>query len=221
MPTRNDHQLVTSAAIQLDIQGMTCASRAARIEKQLNSIDGVDATVNYATGQAHVDRSDDISVDQLITAVGQAGYASTPPRTADDVADHDGADDSDRELAAFRRRVIITAALSLPVIITAMVPVWQFPGWQWVSLALTLVVVGWSAWPFHRAALVNLRHRNATMDTLISIGTLAATGWSIYALILARRAGSASPTRLSSASPGTARPPISILKRRWVSPPSS
>lgn len=79
--------------------------------------------------------------------------------------------------------MIITAALSLPVIITAMVPVWQFPGWQWVSLALTLVVVGWSAWPFHRAALVDLRHRNATMGTLISIGTLAATGWSIHALI--------------------------------------
>ncbi|HEU4909935.1 MAG TPA: heavy metal translocating P-type ATPase [Propionibacteriaceae bacterium] len=161
--------------IELDVQGMTCASCAARIEKKLNRLEGVNATVNYATEKATVHLSSGTTAQTLIETIEQTGYGATLPA--------ESPRDPDLELRQLRRRLIITAALSLPVIMIAMVPAWQFPWWQWISFALTCVVVIWGAWPFHRATLLNLQHGNATMDTLISIGTLAAFGWSAYALL--------------------------------------
>ncbi len=154
---------------------MTCASCAARIEKKLNRLEGVNATVNYATEKATVHTGSGTTAQTLIQTIEQTGYHATLPA--------ESPRDPDLELRQLRRRLIICAVLSLPVIMIAMVPAWQFPWWQWVSFALAGVVVIWGAWPFHRATLLNLRHGNATMDTLISIGTLAAFGWSAYALL--------------------------------------
>jgi P-type Cu+ transporter len=161
--------------IQLDVQGMTCVSCAGRIEKKLNRLEGVNATVNYATEKATVHAGKGTTAQTLIQTIEQTGYHATLPA--------ESPRDPDQELRQLRRRLIICAVLSLPVIMIAMVPAWQFPWWQWVSLVLAAVVVTWGAWPFHRATLLNLRHGNATMDTLISIGTLAAFGWSAYALL--------------------------------------
>jgi Cu+-exporting ATPase len=161
--------------IELDVQGMTCASCAARIEKKLNRLEGVNASVNYATEKATVQAGSGTTAQTLIEIIEQTGYGASLPA--------ENPRDPDRELHQLRRRLTITAVLSLPVIMIAMVPAWQFPWWQWISFALTGVVVIWGAWPFHRATLLNLQHGNATMDTLISIGTLAAFGWSAYALL--------------------------------------
>ena len=161
--------------IELDVQGMTCASCAARIEKKLNRLEGVNATVNYATEKVTAHVGSGTTAQTLIETIRQTGYGATLPA--------ESSRDPDLELRQLRRRLIITAALSLPVIMIAMVPAWQFPWWQWISFALSCVVVIWGAWPFHRATLLNLQHGNATMDTLISIGTLAAFGWSAYALL--------------------------------------
>ncbi len=166
---------VALQTIELDVQGMTCASCATRIEKKLNRLEGVNATVNYATEKATVHAGKGTTVQTLIQTIEQTGYRATPPA--------ESPRDPDQELRQLRRRLIICAVLSLPVIMIAMVPAWQFPWWQWVSFVLAAVVVTWGAWPFHRATLLNLRHGNATMDTLISIGTLAAFGWSAYALL--------------------------------------
>jgi len=160
--------------IELDVQGMTCASCAARIEKKLNRLEGVNATVNYATEKATVHAGTSTTTQTLIETIEKTGYHATLPA--------ESPRDPDLELRRLRRRLIITAALSVPVIMTAMVPAWQFPWWQWISFALTCVIVTWGAWPFHRATLLNLQHGNATMDTLISLGTFAAFGWSAYAL---------------------------------------
>src|SRR6188472_991158 len=161
--------------IELDVQGMTCASCATRIEKKLNRLEGVSATVNYATEKVTVQVASGTTAQALIETIEKTGYGATLPA--------ESPRDPDLELRQLRRRLIITAAMSLPVIVIAMVPAWQFPWWQWISFALTCVVVIWGAWPFHRATLLNLQHGNATMDTLISIGTLAAFGWSAYALL--------------------------------------
>ena len=161
--------------IELDVQGMTCASCAARIEKKLNRLDGVNATVNFATEKATVHVGSGTTAQALIETIEKTGYQATLPAQS--------LRDPDLELRQLRRRLLITAALSLPVIMIAMVPTWQFPWWQWLSFVLTGVVVIWGAWPFHRATLLNLQHGNATMDTLISVGTLAAFGWSAYALL--------------------------------------
>jgi Cu+-exporting ATPase len=160
--------------IELDVQGMTCTSCAARIEKKLNRLEGVNATVNYATEKATVHAGSSTTTQTLIETIEKTGYHATLPA--------ESPRDPDLELRRLRRRLVITAALSLPVIMTAMVPAWQFPWWQWISFALTCVVVTWGAWPFHRATLLNLQHGHATMDTLISLGTVAAFGWSAYAL---------------------------------------
>jgi len=165
---------VAVQTIELDVQGMTCASCATRIEKKLNRLEGVNATVNYATEKATVHAGKGTSAQTLIETIEKTGYHATLPA--------ESPRDPDLELRRLRRRLIITAALSVPVIMTAMVPAWQFPWWQWISFALTCVVVTWGAWPFHRATLLNLQHGNATMDTLISLGTFAAFGWSAYAL---------------------------------------
>ncbi len=160
-------------SIELDIDGMTCASCAARIEKKLNKVDGVTASVNYATEKARVLTDAPIPVADLIAVVEQAGYHAALPDPGKPEVDH---------AKQLQGRVIVSAVLAVPVIALAMVPAWQFAGWQWVSLALTIPVYGWAALPFHRSALVNARHLATTMDTLISLGTTAAFGWSLYAL---------------------------------------
>ena len=161
---------------------MTCASCAARIEKRLNKLDGVEATVNFATEEAKVRATSPVAVDDLVAAVEAAGYRAHvpgPPATSPERVDaHDhGVEDA-------RQRLVVSAILSLPVIALGMFPILQFDHWQWLSLTLAAPVVTWGAWPFHRAAWTNLRHAAATMDTLVSIGVLAAFGWSLYALFV-------------------------------------
>ncbi|HWU30608.1 MAG TPA: heavy metal translocating P-type ATPase [Microbacterium sp.] len=171
--------------IDLEIGGMTCASCAMRIEKKLNRLDGVTATVNYATEKAQVVVDGPLDPALLITTVENAGYTASVPAPP---ADADGAgaepDAEGPELRALRHRLIGSVVLSVPVILLAMIPALQFTYWQWASLALAAPVIVWAAWPFHRAAWVNLRHGAATMDTLISLGTSAAFLWSLYALFL-------------------------------------
>jgi len=164
---------------ELAITGMTCASCANRIERRLNKLDGVTATVNYATEKARVDFDPGtVALAQLVAAVEAAGYAAALPtfeRTAPDEGD---------ETAPLRRRLVLSVLLSVPTLLLSMVPALQFDNWQWLSLNLATPVVLWGAWPFHRAAWVNLRHGTATMDTLISVGTIAAWLWSLYALFV-------------------------------------
>jgi P-type Cu+ transporter len=172
----------TAGHVELQIAGMTCASCAARIEKKLNKLDGVSATVNYSTEKAYVDYRGDVSPEQLVASVEEAGYTAALPKSAhagDDEVEIAAAEDPSREL---RQRLLISLVLSVPVIAMAMIPALQFPNWQWLSLTLAAPVVVWGALPFHKAAWANLKHATATMDTLISTGTLAALGWSVYAL---------------------------------------
>ncbi|MCF8548445.1 MAG: heavy metal translocating P-type ATPase [Pontimonas sp.] len=161
-----------SLPIQLDIEGMTCASCATRIEKALNKVEGVEASVNYATEQATV--LGDAPTEALLTAIENAGYHahvhSDEPSTGLD------------PMVALRTRLIISASMTLPVMVLSMVPPFQFLYWQWLVFALAVPVATWGAWPFHRAAAINARHGVATMDTLISVGVGAALGWSLYAL---------------------------------------
>ncbi|RQX53528.1 heavy metal translocating P-type ATPase, partial [Micromonospora chalcea] len=168
--------------IELAIGGMTCASCAARIEKKLNRMDGVEATVNYATEKATVRYADDIAPADLIATVEKTGYTAVVPPPPEQAAAAAG--EPADELRVARTRLWVSAVLTLPVIALAMVPAWQFDYWQWASLTLAAPVVVWGGLPFHRAALVNLRHGAATMDTLVSLGTLAAFGWSLWALFL-------------------------------------
>ncbi len=171
--------------VELIIGGMTCASCAARIEKKLNRLDGVTAAVNYATEKATVSFPETVRPDELVAVVEQTGYTATvppPPADRDEAAGPSADTERDRELAALRQRLVVSAVLSLPVVLLAMVPAWQFTSWQWLSLTLAAPVVVWGGWPFHRAAWTNLRHGAATMDTLVSLGTLAAFGWSLVAL---------------------------------------
>ncbi|MFJ5519841.1 heavy metal translocating P-type ATPase [Streptomyces griseoluteus] len=173
--------------VELLIGGMTCASCAARVEKKLNRMDGVSATVNYATEKAKVSFGDGVQVADLIAVVEKTGYtAEEPPppepEPAADAGEAAGPAERDPELSALRQRLLVSALLALPVILMAMVPPLQFDNWQWLSLTLAAPVVVWGGWPFHRAAWTNLRHGAATMDTLVSVGTLAAFGWSLWAL---------------------------------------
>ncbi|RGC68126.1 Copper-exporting P-type ATPase A [Micromonospora sp. MW-13] len=175
---------VAANQIDLAIGGMTCASCAARIEKKLNRMDGVTATVNYATEKATVSYADGVTPDDLIATVEKTGYtAALPPPPAPAGAEQAAAEPVD-ELRGLRTRLWVSVALAAPVILLAMVPAWQFDYWQWLSLTLAAPVVVYGGLPFHRAALVNLRHGAATMDTLVSLGTLAAFGWSLWALFL-------------------------------------
>ncbi|MEU2833852.1 heavy metal translocating P-type ATPase [Streptomyces lavendulae] len=177
-------------AVELSIGGMTCASCAARIEKKLNRMDGVEATVNYATEKAHVSCTGDVRVADLIATVVRTGYtaeepAPPPPAAADGAGPEREAEapaGRDPELAALRQRLLVSAVLAVPVVVLAMVPALQFDNWQWLSLTLAAPVVVWGGFPFHKAAWTNLRHGAATMDTLVSIGTLAAFAWSLWAL---------------------------------------
>jgi Cu+-exporting ATPase len=173
----------SAGQIELQIGGMTCASCAARIEKKLNKIDGVTATVNFATEKAHVDYVGDVSPDHLVAVVEQAGYkAELPSPDTADAEDRATLRGEQDPTASLRQRLLISLVLTVPVIAMAMVPALQFTNWQWLSLTLAAPVVVWGALPFHKAAWSNLRHGTATMDTLISMGTLAALGWSVYAL---------------------------------------
>ncbi|MFI9050282.1 heavy metal translocating P-type ATPase [Streptomyces sp. NPDC053427] len=178
---------ITEHRVELEIGGMTCASCAARIEKKLNRMEGVTATVNYATEKAKVEVAEGSAVGtaDLIATVEKTGYTAAlpePPAPAPAQEGDDRPAGQDDSLAALRRRLILSLALSLPVVLMAMVPALQFTNWQWLSLTLAAPVVAYAAWPFHKAAWTNLRHGAATMDTLISMGTLAALGWSLWAL---------------------------------------
>ncbi len=174
MTTSTEH----TNTVQLQIGGMTCASCAARVEKKLNKLDGVRASVNYSTEQAHVRFPEQITTDDLIARVEATGYTATLPQTA---SGDEEAPEPD-ETAALRQRLTVSAVLTVPVLVLSMIAPLQFDNWQWLSLALAAPVVVWGALPFHQATWTNLRHGAVTMDTLISVGTLSAFGWSLYAL---------------------------------------
>jgi len=163
--------------VRLDLEGMTCASCVARIERKLNKLDGVDASVNFATEQATVHCDQSMSVADLVSAVEAAGYHAHP---VDSAAGHHH---HDEPIAVLRRRLAVAVALTTPLAVVAMVPALQFTGWEWVAFALATPVVFWSGIGFHRATLQSARHFAATMDTLISIGTIAAWGWSTVVLM--------------------------------------
>jgi Cu+-exporting ATPase len=165
---------MSTSSVTLDVGGMTCSSCAARIEKRLNKIDGVQASVNFATEQAAVRFPDTVTPDDLVAAVQATGYTATLPTTEDA---EPGTDES------YLPRLVVSAALSVPVLLLSMVPALQFANWAWVAFALTTPVVAWGALPFHRATWTNLRHGAATMDTLISVGVLAAYLWSTWELV--------------------------------------
>ncbi len=174
-----------TSELELLIGGMTCASCASRIEKRLNKLDGVHATVNYATEKAKVTfDNDQLGADDFIAAVEAAGYAATLPAPRHAGSDNGPDISEDDPTAELRHRVVISALLSGPIIAMAMLPALQFTYWQWLSFALAGPVLFWAGAPFHRAAWANLKHGAATMDTLISMGTLAAYAWSTYALFL-------------------------------------
>ena len=177
------------SVVELEIGGMTCASCAMRIEKKLNRIEGVEATVNYATEKAKVLAPVGYDPQLLIAEVEKTGYTAALPAPKKTAGAGSGAEDEgptheDLELTTLRHRLIGSIVLAVPVILMAMIPALQFNYWQWASLTLAAPVIVWAAWPFHRAAWVNLRHGAATMDTLVSVGTLAAFIWSLYALFL-------------------------------------
>ena len=175
--------------IVLDIEGMTCASCVARVEKGLESVPGVSASVNLVTNSARVEYPPTVTTDQLISAVSSLGYSAhvSGPVTAASVDSEatdvlHGGSSARRGESLTAIRLWVAVSLTVPVVALAMVPAWQFAGWQWLSLVLATPVVWWCAWPIHRSAGKGLRHASLTMDTLISLGTLVAWGWSVYAL---------------------------------------
>ena len=177
----------TGRDVELVLTGMTCASCANRIERKLNKVEGVRAQVNFATEKARVVVDGPHVTDaDLVAAVEAAGYGAVVPRPQAPQASSSAGEGEDEapEVAELRRRLVVSLVLAVPVVAMAMVPALQFTSWQWLSLTLAAPVVVWGALPFHRAAWTNLRHGAATMDTLISMGTLAALGWSLYALFL-------------------------------------
>ena len=199
-PTPDAGARPVTTDVTLDIAGMTCASCANRIERKLNKLDGVTASVSYATEKAGSRSRTRVTTDDLLATVAAAGYAATPVSVVREPAARDGRPDRhEAELAALRQRLLVSALLTVPVVLMAMVPALQFEHWQWASLTLAAPVAVWGAWPFHRAAWANLRHGATTMDTLVSLGVLAAFGWSLVALFagLGRRPGHAHPFRLT------------------------
>ncbi len=190
MSTDTGTGATSSLAVELAVGGMTCSSCAMRIEKKLNRLDGVTASVNYATEKASVHYDPAVvGPEDLIATVEATGYTARLPRPAGPPTARPVDDDGAAELADLRQRLLFSAALTLPVLVLAMVPPAQFDNWQWLSLTLASPVVAWGGWPFHRAAWTNLRHGATTMDTLISMGTLAAFGWSLYALFFGDAGG--------------------------------
>ncbi|MFJ6723439.1 heavy metal translocating P-type ATPase [Streptomyces sp. NPDC091281] len=169
---------------ELIIGGMTCAACAARVEKKLNRMAGVTATVNYATEKAKVSHPADVDVADLVATVVRTGYTAEEPALPAPADTGDGGSAPDPELSALRHRLLVSLFLAVPVVAMAMAPALQFDNWQWLSLTLAAPVVVWGGLPFHRSAWTNLRHGASTMDTLVSVGTLAAFGWSLWALFL-------------------------------------
>ncbi|MEU0072435.1 heavy metal translocating P-type ATPase [Streptomyces sp. NPDC006332] len=193
MATTTDHAPATGTSdVELLIGGMTCAACAARVEKKLNRMDGVTATVNYATEKAKVSYPTGVDVADLIATVVRTGYTAEEPTPPPDETSTETAGEADAgadagedpESAALRQRLTVSAALAVPVVLLSMIPALQFDNWQWLALTLASPVVVWGGLPFHRAAWTNVRHGAATMDTLVSLGTLAAYGWSLWALFL-------------------------------------
>jgi Cu+-exporting ATPase len=187
--TTTTDQLADAQSVELVIGGMTCASCAARIEKKLNKLEGVSASVNYATEKAKVTYTGTVSPQDLVATVEATGYTAALPSPKVSSATAAGSgdvaqDEKDAEVSRLRQRLVISAALSLPVLLMSMIPALQFDNWQWLALTLASPVVVWGAYPFHRAALTNARHGAATMDTLISVGVSAAWLWSLWALFL-------------------------------------
>src|SRR5271166_4067352 len=172
------------SSIELEITGMTCASCAMRLEKNLNKLDGVNATVNYATEKATLTVPSGYDPQTLIAEVDKAGYTAAVPRAHEEPTPEAAEATDDPELASLRSRLVTAIVLASPVIAMAMIPALQFRYWQWASLALAAPVIVWAGRPFHAAAWANLKHGSATMDTLVSIGTLSAFLWSLYALFL-------------------------------------
>ena len=186
---------VASRAVELAIEGMTCAACAVRIEQKLNRLDGVRASVNYATGTARVTAPTRLADGELIAAVVRAGYAATVPVGELDADDEDqpGAESDAKHAAYLRRRLIVSLVLFIPLtdlsMMLSLVPSLRFAGWQWLLVGCAAPVALWCAWPFHRAALRNARHGTTTMDTLVSLGIVAACGWSVYAMFALDRGG--------------------------------
>ncbi|MEY4158426.1 MAG: hypothetical protein RL743_921 [Actinomycetota bacterium] len=172
----------TPNSIELSVSGMTCGACAARIQDHLNDIEGVQAAVNYATETATINLLRGIPVDRLIGAVEEIGYGAEV-RDAESTSLGASDEEFEEDLEVLRRRLLVSLALAVPVALFSMVEAWQFHYWQWWALVFSAPVVTWGAWPFHRSAAVNLRHRTATMDTLISIGVIAAVAWSVWALV--------------------------------------
>ncbi len=177
-----------SHSVDLDITGMTCSSCANRIERSLNKLPGVTAEVNFALETAHVTAGPDVTEDDLVAAVSRTGYSASVRRspasgTAEDLDEGDArVDAASAERDSLRQRLLVSTVLTIPVVLMSVIPALQFPNWQWLAFALSGPVVVWGAWPFHSAAVKNLRHGAATMDTLISLGVSAAFAWSVYAL---------------------------------------
>jgi len=183
--------------VSVPIEGMTCASCVNRVEKRLNRIDGVEATVNFATHKAHVDDPELSGPDDFVDAIVDTGYLAVLPAEGGsshgndahegggemDHDEHDHMSHSVASVSTLRNRFIVSAALTVPLLLMAMVSSLQFDYWQWISLGLSTVVVFWGGYPFHRSALRSARHGVAQMDTLISLGTIAAWTWSLWALI--------------------------------------
>ncbi|HEY5249326.1 MAG TPA: cation transporter, partial [Dermatophilaceae bacterium] len=185
--TTTTEQRAEGRSVELIIGGMTCASCAARIEKKLNKLEGVSATVNYATEKAKVTYVGTVSPQELVATIEATGYTAALPvpkvsSVAVAAADDAEQDEKDDEVSRLRQRLVISAVLSLPVLLMSMIPMLQFDNWQWLALTLASPVVVWGAFPFHRAAFTNARHGAATMDTLISVGVSAAYLWSLWAL---------------------------------------
>ena len=184
--TDTETPIATPHEVELTIGGMTCATCAVRVEKKLNRMEGVLATVNYTTEKAKVSYADGVGVDDLIATVVKTGYTAEepPPPVLVEAspAERDERDEEDPELVGLRQRLVVSALLAAPVVLMSMIPALQFDNWRWLALTLASPVVVWGGLPFHRAAFTNARHGAATMDTLVSVGTLAAFGWSLWAL---------------------------------------
>lgn len=170
--------------VELDITGMTCSSCANRIERKLNKLPGVEATVNYATEKARVRAPEGTDTAQFLETVKAAGYSAVIPAPISETPDAASSPAADDRAAQLLHRLLVSTALTVPVVLLSMIPALQFTYWQWLALTLAAPVAVWGAWPFHRAAAINLRHGAATMDTLISLGVIAAFGWSLYALFV-------------------------------------
>ena len=194
---------MSTQQIELLVDGMTCTSCAARIEKKLNRMPGVKASVNYATEKASILISESVTVDAAIATIQATGYTARLPQRGNP-AEHDRTNPDDEEASILRQRLALSVVLAVPVAALSMIPALQFTNWQWLALTLAAPVAIWGAWPFHRAAWANLRYGAATMDTLISVGVLAAFGWSLWALFF-----------------GTAGVPGTRMAFSWTATPGS